>query len=84
MRAWLGFLVLLAGCATGPPPLSEALMEWSLRTGYQIVVPDCREARRQARVIQASGPQDELEQLLAGTGLHFEVINPRTVAIVCP
>lgn len=83
-RLCFGVLLLFAGCATTPPPLPEALMHWAVRTGYQLIIPDCPETRRPARPIQASDPQDELEQLLAASGLHYEVINPRTVAIVCP
>jgi hypothetical protein len=84
VKAWIGFgVLLLAGCAT-TPLLPEALTEWAARTGYQLVVPDCPAVHRPAKPIQASDPQDELEQLLAGTRHHFEIINPRSVAIVCP
>lgn len=82
-RLCFGVLLLLAGCAA-PPRLDDALTQWAARTGYQLVVPDCPEVLRPARPITGSGAQDELEQLLAGTGLHFELVNPRTVAIVCP
>jgi hypothetical protein len=82
-RLCFGVLLLLAGCATAPT-LDEALAEWAARTGYQLFVPDCPETLRPARPIQASDPQDELEQLLARTGLRYEVINPRAVGIVCP
>jgi iron complex outermembrane receptor protein len=63
-------------------PLADALTAWAQLTGYQIVVPQSKAAERITAPIKGNmTAQESLDRLLAGTGLIFERINDRTVAI---
>jgi iron complex outermembrane recepter protein len=63
-------------------PLADALTAWAQLTGYQIVVPQSKAAERITAPIKGDmTAQESLDRLLAGTGLIFERINDRTVAI---
>lgn len=63
-------------------PLADALTAWAELTGYQIVVPQSKAAERIVPPIQGSmTAQESLDRLLAGSGLIFERINERTLAI---
>jgi len=80
---WFGVgLLVLAGCATTrQQPLYEALTEWAYRTGSQVIVESCD---RTDGPVQRVPKDADLEQLLAGTGLHYEAVNSRTVVVLCP
>jgi hypothetical protein len=91
-------LVLLAGCETTdvgkttdvgnridikPQPIPEALEQWARQTGYQIVVPAERGCEGLSQPASGTNTHVMLDQLLHGTGLTYQWINARTVAIVC-
>nr|WP_298720965.1 TonB-dependent receptor [uncultured Steroidobacter sp.] len=62
--------------------LSQALDEFATRTKLQVVYRSDIAARVRTRGAAANlSPQETLEQLLQGTGLRYEFINDRTVAI---
>ena len=63
-------------------PLAQALSEFATQTGLQVVyvsgIAATRVSKRAPRGLPAA---DALQRLLAGTGLHFEFLNDRTVRI---
>jgi iron complex outermembrane receptor protein len=72
--------------ASGQPiasqSLAQALDEFAARTGLQVVYRSDIAARVRTRGAAGNlSPQQTLEQLLEGTGLRYEFINERTVAI---
>lgn len=63
-------------------PLADALTDWAQQTGYQVVVPMSKEAERITKSIKGKMTAlESLDLLLVGSGLVFELINTRTVAI---
>lgn len=90
-----GLALLLGGCATTAKvdsggwitipsqPLEAALLEWSVLTGYQLIVPDETTTNRVSRPIRGADATDAIRQLLAGTGLSYVMVNESTVAICC-
>lgn len=77
-------LACLASCTSVPQPLADGLIEWSKKTGYNIVVPPCTEIEKTSPTVRGSDPLDALRQLLADTKLEYSLINSHTVAISCP
>src|SRR5262245_45453642 len=64
-------------------PIADALNQWAQATGWQVIFP---EEMATAFLVSPEvkgkyAPQVALGQLLAGTSLHYEFINERTVAI---
>jgi iron complex outermembrane recepter protein len=65
-----------------PQPLAQALTAFARQTGLQIIyLSDLVTARRSKGARAGLSPVDALTQLLDGTGLAFELLNPRTVKI---
>jgi hypothetical protein len=92
VRYIVGVLALLiAGCASTVSkqsdievlPWVEALNEWALKTGYQLIVPSACAQRDVIRSVDSSNPLEALDRMLEGTGLTYTAINERTVAIRC-
>lgn len=77
-------LACLASCTSAPRPIADALIEWSKKTGYNIIVPPCTEIEKASPTVRGSDPLDTLRQLLADTKLEYSQTNSHTVAISCP
>jgi len=68
--------------AIAPQSLDTALRTFARHTGLQLIyVSDATRGRVTQGSVAGTAPGDALTQLLAGTGLHFEFINERTVVI---
>ena len=71
--------------AIPPQSLDAALRTFAKRAGLQLIyVSDATRGRATLGSVTGATPGDALAQLLAGTGLNFEFINERTVAIRLP
>lgn len=65
-----------------PQPLTKALAEFAEQTGMQLVYPSELTAGLDSKGASAEGSPDEiLDELLASTGLEYEYVNDRTIAI---
>jgi len=65
-----------------PQPLTKALAEFAEQTGMQLVYPSELTAGVDSKGASTEGPPDEiLDELLASTGLEYEYVNDRTIAI---
>ena len=65
-----------------PQPLTKALAEFAEQTGMQLVYPSELTAGIESSGASVMGSPDEiLDELLASTGLEFEYVNDRTIAI---
>ena len=65
-----------------PQPLTQALAEFADQTGMQLVYPSALTAGVDSQGASTEGTPDEiLDQLLASTGLDYEYVNDRTIAI---
>src|SRR3984957_9350569 len=94
----VGALVLWTGAGaqtqsgTGPysvsipaEPLGDALNELAQQTGLQILFSSELVARIRAPAVKGSFTADDaLRRILANSGLRFEFVNPRTIAILSP
>jgi iron complex outermembrane receptor protein len=68
-----------------PQPLAKALVEFAHQTGLQLLYESKLAARRQSHEAPAGLPAtDALTLLLQGTGLNFQLLNPKTVRIYEP
>ncbi|HUO94791.1 MAG TPA: TonB-dependent receptor [Steroidobacteraceae bacterium] len=68
--------------AIAPQPLDLALEAFSDQTGLQLFfVAEIAKARDSAGAPAGLAPPAAIEALLAGTGLHFEFVNPRAVRV---
>jgi iron complex outermembrane receptor protein len=66
-------------------PLAKALVEFAHQTGLQLLYESKLAAQRQSHEAPAGlSATDALTQLLRGTGLNFQFLNPRTVRIYEP
>ena len=87
--ATLGFLVFSRAEASerlshdiAAQPLAQALSEFATQTGLQVVyVSGIAATRVSKRAPRGMAVADALQRMLAGTGLHFEFLNDRTVRI---
>jgi len=71
--------------AIAPQPLSSALADFAHQTGLQLVyISRVAEGRASKGAPAGLTPKEALRQLLDGTGLSFEFLNPRTVRIYEP
>ncbi len=69
----------------GSQPLAKALVEFAHLTGLQLLYESKLAAQRQSHEAPAGLPAtDALAQLLQGTGLNFQFLNPKTVRIYEP
>jgi hypothetical protein len=91
---------LLTGCASEPvnhsprpgevhvrlggQSVADALTEWSVQTGVQIVVGELPglEERIPFLIMGSFTPIEALDRVLAGRPFRYEVLNPRSVAIL--
>ena len=65
-----------------PQPLTKALAEFAEQTGMQLVYPSELTAGVDSKGASAEGsPGEILDELLASTGLEYEYVNDRTIAI---
>ena len=65
-----------------PQPLTKALAGFAEQTGMQLVYPSELTAGVDSKGASAEGSPDEiLDELLASTGLEYEYVNDRTIAI---
>ena len=63
-------------------PLTQALSEFANQTGLQLVyVSEIAAKQASNGASRGLAAPDALRRLLAGTGLHFELLNDRTVRI---
>ncbi len=66
-------------------PLGDALNELAQQTGLQILFSSELVARMRAPQVKGSLSADEaLRKILSNSGLRFEFVNPRTIAILGP
>src|SRR5829696_10028923 len=66
-------------------PLAQALAAFANQTGLQVIyVSDIVGAQQSKGAPAGLSSPDALEQLLAETGLQFELLNARTVRIFAP
>lgn len=71
-----------AGLDIAPQPLNAALREFAERSGLQVMYSaEIGEGVNSPGTSDASSNEEALDELLASTGLDFEYINERTVAI---
>ena len=69
----------------GSQPLAKALVEFAHQTGLQLLYESKLAAQRQSHEVPAGlSATDALKQLLQGTGLNFQFLNPKTVRIYEP
>jgi iron complex outermembrane recepter protein len=69
--------------AIAPQPLRQALIEYSERSGLQLVYVSSVVQGKSSPGAHAGAALDEaLSELLRGTGLRFEFVNARTVRIL--
>jgi outer membrane receptor protein involved in Fe transport len=72
----------MLSAAIAPQPLAAALSEFAHQTGLQLVyVSQIAAGRTSKGALAGLSPKEALRQLLDGTGLSFEFLNPRTVRI---
>ena len=65
-----------------PQPLTKALAEFAEQTGMQLVYPSELTAGVDSRGASIEGsPNEILDELLASTGLEYQYVNDRTIAI---
>ena len=63
-------------------PLTQALSEFANQTGLQLIyVSEIAAKQASNGASRGLAAPDALRRLLAGTGLHFELLNDRTVRI---
>lgn len=68
--------------AIAPQSMADALTEFARQTGLQLVyLSEVARARTSKGAPAGLAPGDALTQLLEGTGLGFEFLNPRAVRI---
>ena len=68
-----------------PRPVAEALADFGRQTGLQLIyVASIADAQQSKGARAGLTVSDALAQLLDGTGLQFEFLNPRTVRIFVP
>jgi iron complex outermembrane receptor protein len=66
-------------------PLAQALVEFAHQTGLQLLYESKLAAQRQSHDAAAGlAAADALTQILQGTGLNFQFLNPKTVRIYEP
>ena len=66
-------------------PLTKALAEFAEQTGMQLVYPSELTAGVDSNGASTEGTPDEiLDELLTSTGLEYEYVNDRTIAIAAP
>jgi iron complex outermembrane recepter protein len=66
-------------------PLAQALVEFAHQTGLQLLYESPLASQRQSRgIAQGLSATDALTEMLQGTGLNFQFLNPRTVRIYEP
>ena len=66
-------------------PLAQALVEFAHQTGLQLLYESKLAAQRQSHEAAAGlSAADALTDMLQGTGLNFQFLNPKTVRIYGP
>ena len=66
-------------------PLAQALVEFAHQTGLQLLYESKLAAQRQSHKLRRACRQtDALTEMLQGTGLNFQFLNPKTVRIFAP
>jgi iron complex outermembrane recepter protein len=69
----------------GAQPLAQALVEFAHQTGLQLLYESKLAAQRQSHeAARGLSPSNALTEMLQGTGLNFQFLNPKTVRIYEP